>query len=324
MWKIKNTTLIFCLLPLPIANCLLLIAYCLLPIAYCLLPIDHYLVSLHPQFLRMVRKSFGIYSEDHSGCVLFIETGNEYIACWCKHDETKQVRSFELFNFTQADAGDFDKLLRQVQNHSRLLTESFQKVYCIWSDEKCVCIPNEFYRDDVAARYMQTMLGDNIGTTFYKDNLNGYVVLAVLQQQAATAFEGYYTIDANVHKYFQLLKAQHDENTENKIHLVFYPTYFIASAFKEGKLQLIQSFPYKLPEDALYHVTSVCNAFGLSLNDTNVYASGMMDTNSSLYQTLYGHITNFSFEPTDTELFAAEDFHQYPLHYFTSFCQYDV
>jgi hypothetical protein len=282
----------------------------------------HYLVSLQPQFSGMVRKSFGIYSEDHSDCVLFIETGNDYIACWCKHSEAKHVKAFELFNFSQSDANDFEKLLKQVQTHSRLLTESFEKVYCIWSDEKCVCIPKEFYHDDIAGRYMQTMFGDNIETTFYKDNLNGYVVLAALQQHAATAFESYYTIDANVHKYFQLLKAQ--QNATDEIHLVFYPTYFIASAFKDGKLMLIQSFPYKLPEDVLYHVIRLCNAFELSLTETNVYASGMIDTNSPLYQTLYGYINNFSFEPTDKDLYTAEDFNQYPLHYFTSFCQYDV
>jgi len=272
----------------------------------------------------MVRKSFGIYSEDLSGCVLFIETGDEYIACWCKHNDTKQVKAFELFGFRQIDANDFADLLKQVQAHSKLLTESFEKVYCIWGNEKCVCIPGEFYRDDTAGTYMQTMFGDNIETTFYKENLNGYVVLAALQQQAASAFGEYYTIDANVHKYFQLLKAQQNTEEENKIHLVFYPTYFIASVFKERKLQLIQSFSYKLPEDALYHVMHICNSFNLSTNDTNVYGSGMIDTNSPLYQALYGYINNFSFEVAKKELFAAADFHEYPLHYFTSFCQYDV
>jgi len=272
----------------------------------------------------MVRKSFGIYSEDHSDCVLFIETGYEYMACWCKHTETKQVKAFELFSFRPADAGDFDNLLKQVQTHSRLLTESFEKVCCIWSNEKCVCIPNEFYSDDIAAVYMQTIFGDNIETTFYKESLNGYVVLAALQQNAATAFEGYYTIDVNVHKYFQLLKAQQTGEAENKIHLVFYPTYFIASVFKEGTLQLIQSFSYKLPEDVLYQVMRTLNALELSANDTRVYASGMIDTNSPLYQVLYGYLNNFSFEPADKDLFVAPDFHEHPLHYFTSFCQYDV
>jgi hypothetical protein len=150
------------------------------------------------------------------------------------------------------------------------------------------------------------------------------VVLAALQQNAATAFEGYYTIDVNVHKYFQLLKAQQTGEAENKIHLVFYPTYFIASVFKEGTLQLIQSFSYKLPEDVLYQVMRTLNALELSANDTRVYASGMIDTNSPLYQVLYGYLNNFSFEPADKDLFVAPDFHEHPLHYFTSFCQYDV
>jgi hypothetical protein len=272
----------------------------------------------------MVRKSFGIYSEDYSGCVLFVETGHEYFACWCKHNDTKQVKAFELFSFTTGDANNFDNLLKQVQTQSRLLTGSFDKVYCIWANEKCVCIPKEFYKDEIAGSYMQTIFGDNIETTFYKEDLDGFVVLAVLQQQAAAAIQGYYTVDANVHKYFQLLKAQQSDEQENKMHLVFYPAFFIASVFKNAKLQLIQSFPYKLPEDPLYHIMRLCNAFDLPLHETPVYASGMIDTNSPLYQVLYGYINHFSFEHADKGLFAAEDFHEYPLHYFTSFCQYDV
>ena len=59
----------------------------------------------------MVRKTFGIYSEDLSGCVLFIETGDEYIACWIKHNETNTVKAFELFTFKQTDAYNFENLL---------------------------------------------------------------------------------------------------------------------------------------------------------------------------------------------------------------------
>ena len=49
----------------------------------------------------MVRKTFGIYSNPLEHCNLFIETGSDYIACWCKDSATNVVKAFELFSFPQ-------------------------------------------------------------------------------------------------------------------------------------------------------------------------------------------------------------------------------
>lgn len=272
----------------------------------------------------MVRKTFGIYSEDLTGCVLYIETGDEYIACWCRHNETSNVTAFELFTFKQTDAADFESLLKEIQLHSRLLTTSFEKAHCIWANEKCMCIPAEFYNDNAATSYLQFMFGDNASVNFYKNQLNDYEVLAILPTDASAAFKSSHNIDSNVHKYYQLLKGQHSNNEENKIHLVFYYTWFIISVFKKGQLQLIQRFYYKSPEDALYHVLNVCKTYELPVSEVNVFASGMIDTNSPLYEMLRGYIQNFALETVDKDLFVAEGFHEYPLHYFTSFCQYGV
>jgi hypothetical protein len=272
----------------------------------------------------MVRKTFGIYSDDLSGCSLYIETGDEYIACWCKQNETNTINAFELFTFKQTDAYNFEDLLKEILFHSRLLTTTFDKVYSIWSNENCICIPSEFYNDDAATSYMKFMFGDNIETSFYKNNLYGYEVVAILPQAAYSAFTNYQTIDINIHKYYQLLKGQQNGNEENKIHLVFYYSWFIVSVFKRGGLQLIQRFYYRAPEDALYHVLNICKTYELSIDELKVYISGMIDISSPLYETLRGYLNNFSVETLKKEIFSAEGFHDYPLHYFASFVQYEV
>lgn len=272
----------------------------------------------------MVRKTFGIYSEDLSGCVLFIETGDEYVACWCKRNDTNTINAFELFTFKQTDAYNFENLLKEIQLHSRLLTTTFDKACCIWSNENCICIPTEFYNDDAATSYMKFMFGNDIETSFYKNNLHDYEVLAMLPHAASSALRNYQPINNNIHKYYQLLKGQQNESEENKIHLVFYYSWFIVSVFKKGALQLIQRFFYRAPEDALYHVLNICKTYELPIEELNVYVSGMIDISSPLYETLRGYLNNFSIEPVNKELFAAEGFHDYPLHYFASFVQYEV
>jgi Protein of unknown function (DUF3822) len=270
----------------------------------------------------MVRKTFGIYSGDLSDCNLFVETGRDYLACWCKHAETLQVKAFELFSFREIEAQEFDKLYNEILLHSRLLTISAGKVYCIWGDEKCICIPGEFYDNDIAGAYMHLMFANEAGSSFYKDNLDGLTVLATLPNAAAVVSE-YHSVTANVHKYFHLLKAQQPLTSENKLHIVFYHSHFIVSVFKEGTLQLIQNYSYRAPEDVLYHLLNICETFNLSAGETTAYASGMIDTSSPLYEMLRAYIHHFAFEPVQKEIFD-EIFQEYPLHYFASFCQYDV
>ena len=99
---------------------------------------------------------------------------------------------------------------------------------------------------------------------------------------------------------------------------------FIASVYKSGALQLIQYFSYKAPEDALYHILHLGKTFGLPAGETKIYASGLIDDSSPLYAILNAYLDNFSFETADAGSFTAEDFNEYPLHYFVSFCQNDV
>jgi len=272
----------------------------------------------------MVRKTFGIYSEDLSDCDLFIETGTEYISCWCKKSETKQVKAFELFSFIEASTNNFENLLKEIQSNSRLLIAKFENVYCIWGHEKCVCIPHEFYTDEIAAPYMEMIFGECNETKFSKDTINDCVTLGLIPEKILAEYSNHYTITTNVHKYYQLLKGQFMNNTENRLYIVFYHTHLIVSVFKEGSLQLIQSFSYKIPADVLYYVLNIFNTYELPSNETIVHASGMIDTASPLYGTLRAYINHFFIEPADKNLFQAEVFQDYPLHYFSSFCQYDV
>jgi hypothetical protein len=272
----------------------------------------------------MVRKTFGIYSEELSDCDLFIETGTEYISCWCKNNETKQVKAFELFSFTETSIKDFEKLLGNIRADSRLLTTKFEKTYCIWGHEKCVCIPQEFYKDEIASSYMEFMFGESDQVSFCNNIINNCVTLGLIPGKILAAYENHYTISGNVHKYYQLLKGQCTNTAENKLHLVFYHAHIILSVFKEGSLQLIQNFPYKIPADVLYYVLNILNTYELPLQETTVHASGMIDTASPLYGTLRAYINHFFVESAGKNLFVADGFHEYPLHYFSSFCQYDV
>ncbi len=272
----------------------------------------------------MVQKTFGIYSDDLEGCNLVIETGDNYIAGWCNDTQANTVKAFELFSFTEADAADFEKLFKETQWHSRLLTATFNKVVCIWGHHKAVCIPADFYTIETAPAYMELMFG-SCDEEILCNNVDAENVILSLKPSAASKeIAKNNLVAADLHKYCQLVKGQQNGTQENKVHLVFYHTHFIISVYKQGRLQLIQSNTYTAAGDVLYAVLNALNKFEMPVSETNIYAGGLIDTTSPLYALLHSYLDHFSFEPVDKALYAAEGFHEHPLHYFASFCQYDV
>ena len=273
----------------------------------------------------MVHKNFGIYSEDLSGSDLVIETGADYIACWCKDKTSATVKAFEFFGFSADAATPFANLLAEVQLHSRLLTTHFNNVHCIWGYANGVCIPNEFYSRAAAVAAIELLYGTSVDQkSIIETTLGDCVVSTAINEEAWDAYTKHYRISANMHKYYSLLKTQKPIAEEDKVHIVFYHNNFILSAYKLGQLQIVQRFTYKEPEDALYHILNVCSLHNLDANEIPVKCSGMIDDSSSLYHTLRAYIGNFTFEAPEQAIFGAESFHEYPLHYFAPFCQHDI
>ena len=68
--------------------------------------------------ISMANKSFSIYSsrEDVVRDVhdqLLLEIGKSHIACIDTNDHKKTISAFELFNFTEKEAANFQNFLRQ-------------------------------------------------------------------------------------------------------------------------------------------------------------------------------------------------------------------
>jgi hypothetical protein len=86
---------------------------------------------------------------------------------------------------------------------------------------------------------------------------------------------------------------------------------------KEGKLQAMQNFSYKTPEDAAYHLLNLCRSFETGVKDVTVHLTGMIDAASALYAELYKYFLNIFFEALPEEYEYPEKVRKHPSHYFS-------
>ncbi|HLS12341.1 MAG TPA: DUF3822 family protein [Flavobacteriaceae bacterium] len=68
--------------------------------------------------------------------------------------------------------------------------------------------------------------------------------------------------------------------------------------FKDGALQLANSFEYHTPEDVVYYVLFVYEQVALSTEETPIYISGAVSQSTAIHSELYTYIRHVEFIPT--------------------------
>jgi len=274
----------------------------------------------------MLQKTFSIYADDLDGCSFFIEAGNKHFACWCSNAAKGAVKAFELFQFDTDDKHTISDILRETRLQSKLMDMVTGPVTITWNLENAVCIPQAFYREDVAGQHLDAMLGTTLADNkiLAEYTTGGQVIITRQPTHYIDALHNHFSGITFTHKFCALLKkylTSADEQAGAAVHVIFYPSYFILTAIKNNALQIIRCINYSTAEDALYNIMQICSAYGMPLSTTAVIASGLIDTASNLYNTLHSYIDNFETAKQGPALFDAPGFHDYPTHYFLPFIQ---
>ncbi|HWB26473.1 MAG TPA: DUF3822 family protein [Chitinophagaceae bacterium] len=269
----------------------------------------------------MLQKTFGIYSDNLEKCTLFIEAGNRHIACWCKEPETGKVTAFEFFQFDEEDAGNIDEIVHNVRIQSQLADAVISVQPIIW-EGSALYVPGVFYQEDLCQAYLDTMMGDDAEAQVFNWRADEHVIIARQTPAYVNAIHQHFKDVSNNHKFLLLLKDYFGRTQPGgeaaAVYLVFYPAHFILTAIKNNTLQIITSINYSTSEDVLYSVMQVCRQCNIALESTPIIASGLIDTASNLYTTLYSYLENFSLEETSAAVFG-DGFSEYPAHYFLPF-----
>jgi len=271
----------------------------------------------------MLQKTFSIYADNLDNCTLYIEAGNRHIACWCKDAETGAAKAFEFFQFNAAQDNGMRDVLKEVRLHSRLMDLSVSPTL-VWDNEEAMYIPAAFYDDDLAGDYLTAMFGDGAETQPFAQYSGDTVVLSRQHVDYINVLKEHFTPATTTHKFFLLLQWYMNSSTAGEageVHVIFYPSHFIITVVKDRVLQLIRSVNYSTSEDVLYSIINTCNQYGVPLQTTRVTASGLIDTTSNLYTTLYSYLETFTLQKSSDTVFAADGFAEYPAHFFLPFIQ---
>ena len=258
---------------------------------------------------------------DTTQCNLLIEVscyGISYTAI----DNDNNCVALVIYHFVAGTTNDqAANYLKNIVADQTFLQQPFKKIAIIYAFSNAILVPHEFMNAHANKEMLELVYSDTsesiTRTDFmYRHNLHtAYMVPKQIDSMLAHLFP-----HANYSHQYALLPDV-VEATGNLLYCIFNTTHITVQLFKLGKLQMIQNFSFKVPEDAGYHLLNVCERFEVAVTDTLVYLNGMVDADSSLYNMLHTYFLHLEFADLPKQFIYNEEIKKYPEHYFSHLFQ---
>ncbi len=248
------------------------------------------------------------------------ETSFSYIVV----DEDQKLLVAAYFILSHSEGRNLADTIREIVDAQDILQNDFRESAVVYNFSETTLVPGPFYHHDTNRDLMDLLFG----------NLKKGLVLS--EKSNESDLHTLYRIPAAVHsllqqkfsagKYWHIytlwlssLEKTKQEEPEN-MHLVFAADKVLTAIFKNGQLQLLQSFSYTTPEDVVYHLLHCCEKISLSQDDCLLHISGYIDEDSALFNEIKKYFLRLEFDKVDAapqeetgETLSAE----YPPHYFS-------
>ncbi|MFT3680485.1 MAG: DUF3822 family protein [Ferruginibacter sp.] len=262
--------------------------------------------------------SFEIRSSitDTAGASLFVEIGQHGVSYWVINN----MECMELVVYHFPANAPYDaaaNYLKEVVSANPVLQEPFDKINIIYAYPSAVLVPYEYMKHELKKNILEMVYGDAQDVTIKTDYMYRhqlYNVYSVPKQVDATVA---YLLSADncQHQYSLLPDILKDNN--NNLYCIFNNSYFTVMLQKEGKLQLLQTYSYKTPEDAAYYMLQLCESFGVKPASIQLYLNGMIDLSSSLYHEISKYFLEIKFGSLPDDYSYPEAIQEYPAHFFS-------
>ncbi len=207
--------------------------------------------------------------------------------------------------------------IHQVVAEQPVLKQVFKNIYIIYGYSQSVLVPNDFMSGDENRPMLELLFGDTRESVIRNEYIYRHMIHNVYSVPAA--------IDATVTRYFEKATYSHlfsllpdvIKNSGTHLYCIFNTGQLTVLLQKQGKLQVIQNYIYKTPDDVAYYLLNICQQFNVTLAGVTVHLSGMIDAASALYAELYKYFLNIFFEALPEEYEYPENIGKYPAHYFS-------
>lgn len=256
-------------------------------------------------------------------CKLIVEISYKHVVFLVESD--KKIIGFEFYSINLENE-QWTNILAGAKNYSKLFSKNFGAVQIVYNFPEALIVPAQKFSHHSIESYLQTVFGEQKNQKTFSEKIQiqhqPNLVASInnnLQQAIHTHFGNHYSS----HVYSNILQQILGNETMvlEMLKIQFYQTFMVVLVVNNNTLSLIQTYNYSTPEDVVYYLLNIVEQFGLSLNNTPVEVSGIIDTKSKTFELLEHLFTRLTLETVhvDTNSGFEEVINLSNVHYYTPF-----
>ncbi len=249
---------------------------------------------------------------------LTIEIGTSHIA-YLVIDQNNHCIALAIY-FIKDDPNQEKacSLLTEMAIEHPVFNKLFSKITIVYNNPVTTFVPAEFKHPSSDKPFIELLHGDTSEISVREDHLTAldvYNIYGVNKRIEATV-SYLFKADRSVHLYSLLPEIA--PSNGDLLYCVFSNNHFTAMLLRNGELQIIQTFLFKAPLDAVYYLLQLCNSFSIQPHELQLELNGMIDADSALYQELYKYFPEIRFSDLPGAFTYPAGLDAYPRHYFSN------
>jgi len=234
-------------------------------------------------------------------------------------DSKKNCHTLLVYHFPEGASIEKAALFIKMSVSSEpILQESFTKVTIIYAYPRAILFPHALL-DGINKKLVLELVHGDINDDYihsdfvYKQNLHVFYVVPKLLDSVFS----YLFSSMNITHQYSLLPDLLPFK-QNHLYCIFGNSFFTVQLVKDGQLQFVQSFSFKVPEDVVYYLLQLCDSYLVPVTQVLLQITGMTETESKIHQALKMHFIHIQFETLPKDFRYPEKMKQLPSHYFSN------
>lgn len=207
--------------------------------------------------------------------------------------------------------------LKQILSHENVLKNEVMDTHVVYGYPSAIMAPADMVNETSKKMMMELVYGELADTTLKTDDVQGSSIKTVytVPKQVDSVISYLFSSDTGTHLYSLLpgIEGLYDDY----LYCIFGSCYFTVMLIKAGKLQMIQTYHYKTPEDVAYYLLQVCQSFEMNTSEIRVDLNGMISASSNLYNGISKYFLNLEFGGLPQGFEYPDTIEDYPPHYFS-------
>ncbi len=255
------------------------------------------------------------FESHHNQLLILIHPDIITLLIVSEDDQLVSIHSYHLPQDASAETTAIH--LKQILSQENILKLEVSNTSVIYGYPSAILAPAKAVNEDSQKMMLEMMHGEIADSVLKTDDLEkqGYKTVYTVPKQVDSVISFIFSNDC--HKHLYSLLAGLSDLPGDCIYCIFGSSYFTAMLLKDGKLQLIQTYQYKTPEDASYYLLQLVQSYDMDINTVRVLLNGMISAGSNLFNGISKYFLQIEFAELPNQFHYPATVTEYPSHYFS-------